>query len=207
MASLSGVHLLPATGEFTYDTIAHQGAAAGEALLPLNAFFAPGGTKTDCAYALDQLQAAHPECATVSLVCAWFADSLEAASCRIYPATYFIGGSFTQASESSWIADQWRVSGLTQNSSGLIALPRLASGGAAYGGTPSDASVVRCLRDLKARGFKVVFYPFLLTTASGFPWRGLIAHAPDLSSDATSAGTAARSRIFASAARTSVART
>ena len=178
MASLSGVHLLPATGEFTYDTIAHQGAVAGGALQPLNTFLAPGGAKTDYSYALDQLQAAHPECATVSIVCAWFADSLEAASCRVYPATNFIGGSFTQSSGSSWIADAWRVSGLTQNSSGLLALPTLA-GGATYGGTPSDASVVRCIRDLKARGFKVVFYPFLLMTASGFPWRGLITHAPD----------------------------
>ena len=34
-------------------------------------------------------------------------------------------------------------------------------------------SIVRCIRDLKARGFKVVFYPFLLMTASGYPWRGL----------------------------------
>ena len=33
-----------------------------------------------------------------------------------------------------------------------------------YGGTPSDQSIVRCIRDLKSRGFKVVFYPFLLRT-------------------------------------------
>ena len=32
-----------------------------------------------------------------------------------------------------------------------------------------DQSVVRCIRDLKSRGFKVVFYPFLLMTASGYP--------------------------------------
>jgi len=190
MASLLGVHLLPATGEFTYDTIAHQGAVPSGAPKPLNTFFAPGGAKTDYAYALDQLQAAHPECATVSVVCAWFVDSLEAASCRISPATNFIGGSFMQASGSSWIADDWRVSGLTQSSSGLVPLPTLSGGGAAYGGTPSDASVVRCIRDLKARGFKVVFYPFLLMTASGFPWRGQITHAPDLTGDATNAVTA-----------------
>ena len=55
-------------------------------------------------------------------------------------------------------------------------------GGAAYGGTPSDASVVRCIRDLKARGFKVVFYPFLLMTASGYPWRGQITPCARLSS-------------------------
>jgi hypothetical protein len=190
VASALGLHLLPATGEFTYDAVAHQGAVAGGSLQPLNTFFAPGGTRTDYAYAIDQLEAAHPECATASVVCAWFADSLEAASCRVYPATNFIGGSFAQWSGSAWVADDWRVSGLTQNSSGLVALPTLASGGAAYGGTPSDASVVRCIRDLKARGFEVVFYPFLLMTAAGYPWRGLITHAPDLTVAAMSAAQA-----------------
>ena len=187
MASALGVHLLPATGEFAYDVVAHQGAVAGGALTGLNTFFAPGGTKTDYAYAIDQLQAAHPECATVSVVCAWFADSLEAASCRVFPATNFAGGTFAHWSGSAWVADDWHVSGLTQNSSGLVALPTLSSGGAAYGGTPSDASLVRCLRDLKARGFKVAFYPLLLMTASGYPWRGLIIHSPDVSAAATSA--------------------
>jgi hypothetical protein len=190
MASLLGVHLLPATGEFTYDTIAHQGAVAGGALKGLNTFFAPDGTETDFSFAIDQLQAAHPECATVSLVYAWFADSLEAASCRVYPATNFAGGSFTQWSGSTWVADEWRVSGLTQTSSGLIALPTLASGGAVYGGTPSDQSIVRCIEALKARGLKVIFYPFLLMTAPGYPWRGLITHTPDVSSAATSAAQA-----------------
>ena len=37
-----------------------------------------------------------------------------------------------------------------------------------YGGTPSDPSVVRCIRDLKSRGLNVIFYPFLLGTGRGF---------------------------------------
>src|SRR5271163_2502008 len=123
MASLLGVHLLPSTGEFTYDTVPHQGAApAGSSLgsfETLNTFYAPGGAKTDYSYAIDQLQAAHPECTTVSVVCAWFANSLDAGSCQIYPSTNFIGGAFEQLSGSSWIPDAWRVSGLSQASSGL----------------------------------------------------------------------------------------
>ena len=51
-------------------------------------------------------------------------------------------------------------------------------------------SIVRCLGDLKARGFRVIFYPFLLMTATGLPWRGLISYAPDNSSAATAAVTA-----------------
>ena len=187
MALIGGVHLLPATGEFTYDTIAHTGVAVGAQEQPLNTFYAPGGSKTDYSYAIDQLQASHAECTTVSVVCAWFGDSTEAASCQIYPTTNFIGGTFQQLTVLGYAADVWQVSGLTQVSSGLIPLPKLASGGAVYGGTPSDASIVRCIRDLKTRGFRVVFYPFILMTAPGYPWRGRITHTPDLTPAATCA--------------------
>jgi hypothetical protein len=190
MGFIGGVHLLPATGEFTYDTIAHTGALAGALQQPLNTFFAPGGSKADYSYAIDQLQAAHPKCGTVSVVCAWFGSSTEAASCQIYPSTNFIGGSFEALTPLGAASDSWRVSGLTQASSGLIPLPKLASGGNVYGGTPSDASVVRCLQDLKARGFKVTFYPFILMTAPGLPWRGRVMHAPDMSAAATGAANA-----------------
>jgi hypothetical protein len=183
MGYIAGVHLLPATGEFTYDTVAYEGARPGAPSSPINTFFAPGGSKTDCSYAIDQLVAAHPECATVALVCAWFADSLDAATCRVYPATTFVGGTFQQIGGA---ADLWRVSSLDQTSPGLIALP-INGSSFVYGGTPSDQSVVRCLRDLRARGFRIVFYPFLLMTASGYPWRGLITHAPDMTSAATTA--------------------
>ena len=178
MGFIGGVHLLPATGEFTYDTVAHTGALAGGPQEPLNTFFAPGGSKTDYCYAIDQLQAAHPECGTVSVVCAWFGDSTEAASCRIHPSTTFMGGAFEALTPLGFLGDSWRVSGLTQASPEVIPLPRLPGGGNVYGGTPSDPSVVRCIQDLKERGFKVIFYPFLLMTAPGYPWRGRITHAP-----------------------------
>jgi hypothetical protein len=206
MPPVFGVHLLPSTGEFTYDAVAYQGRRDGCPLQPINTYFAPGGAKTDYSTAIDQLQAAHPECATVSIVCAWFANSLEAGACQVYPSTTYIGGEFQQASGA---ADEWRVSGLNQNSPGLIAPP---TNGASfvYGGAPSDQSVVRCIRDLKARGFKVVFYPFLLMTASGYPWRGLITHSPDVSAVAASAvaaflGSAAPSQFTPDATNLTVA--
>ena len=182
-APLPGVHLLPSTGEFTYDTIAYLGARAGAPLTAINTFAAPGGAVTDYSLAIDQLQAAHPECGAVSIVCSWFADSENAAACQIYPSTTYIGGTFQQAAGG---ADVWRVSGLDQNSPGLIAIP---SSGASfiYGGTPSDPSIVRCIRDLRARGLKAIFYPFILMTAPGRPWRGRIGYAPDMSAAATAA--------------------
>ena len=197
MAKIFGVCLLPASGEFVYDPLPAKGAqwnatggpfgaGALATFTPINCFYAPGGTKTDYSQALDQLQAAHPECQTVALVCAWFGNSTNAANCSIYPSTNFIGGAFESFVNGAWPTANWQVSGLTQGSSGLIAIS--TSGGAAtYGGTPSDQSIVRCIQDLKSRGLRVVFYPFILMDAPGKPWRGNITLASDLVQSTTTA--------------------
>jgi hypothetical protein len=184
LPTLTGVHLLPATGEFTYDPVAYLGRRTTEpALAAINAY-AGGGATTDYSIAINQLQTEHPECATVSLVCAWFCDGLTAGACNVYPTTTYIGGAFQQAAGG---ADVWRCSSLNQASHGLIPMATASDGTFVYAGTPSDQSIVRCLRDLKVRGFKVVFYPFLLMTAPGLPWRGEIGYSPDLSSAAEAA--------------------
>jgi uncharacterized protein (TIGR02217 family) len=192
MAELFGVCLLPASGEFVYDALPAQGAKwqASNSLLgaftPINCFCAPGGARTDYSYALDQLQAEHPECATVALVCAWFGNSTDAASCAIYPSTNYIGGAFQTLSGGGWTPSNWQVSGLTQMSPGLIPITTLG-GSASYGGTPSDQSIVRCIQDLKSRGLRVIFYPFILMDAPGKPWRGRITLASDLGAETTAA--------------------
>jgi uncharacterized protein (TIGR02217 family) len=183
MGFIGGVHLLPSTGEFTYDTVAYEGARVGASLSPINTFFAPGGAKTDYSYSIDQLQAAHPECTTVSIVCAWFCDGLTPGSNHLYPSTTYIDGAFQPSAGG---ADEWRCSSLNQLSAGLIPIPQ-SGGSFIYGGTPSDQSIVRCIRDLKSRGFKVVFYPFILMTSAGEPWRGRMTYSPDVSSAATAA--------------------
>jgi uncharacterized protein (TIGR02217 family) len=190
MSYILGVNLLPSTGEFTYDTIAYLGQRVTESTLTSINRYANGGpnagagTVTDYTIAIDNLQAQFPGCTTVSLVVSWFGNSTDVTACQIYPSTTYINGSFQQGSGAS---DVWRCSGLTQSSSGLIPIPQ--SGGAfIYGGTPSDQSLVRCIGDLKSRGLRVVFYPFVLMTASGEPWRGRIAYdGADISSAATTA--------------------
>lgn len=193
MAQVFGVCLLPATGEFAYDVVPAQGAryncAQGglEPLTPINCFFEPGGGKTDYSHALDQLQAEHPECQTVALVAAWFGDSTDAASCRIYPSTTYVQGAFETEVLGVWAAADWRVSGLSQASAGAL-IPISQTGGSfTYGGTPSDQSVVRCILDLKARGFRVIFYPFILMDDGAKAWRGRIGLSSDLSSAASAA--------------------
>ena len=183
MATITGVHLLPSTGEFTYDTVVYLGQRTSEpSLAPVNSYAGQAPT-TDYTVAIEQLQAEHPECQCVSLVCSWFCDGTTAGSCHVYPSTTYVGGAFQKT---AGVADDWRCSGLTQNSSSLIPIPALGSS-YLYGGTPSDQSLVRCVQDLKARGFRVVFYPFLLLTAPGKPWRGRIGYSPDVSSAATAA--------------------
>jgi hypothetical protein len=182
---INGVNLLPSTGEFTYDTVPYLGKRVGETVFtPINLYAGGVGTTSDYTIALNDLQAELPGCETVALVVAWFGNSTDVTACRIYPSTTYIGGSFQQASGAS---DTWRCSGLTQFSSGLIPIPQ-AGDAFIYGGTPSDQSIVCCLQDLKARGLRTVFYPFILMTASGEPWRGTIAYnGTDVSSAATAA--------------------
>lgn len=186
-----GVNLLPASGEWVYDTLPHRVTpvdAGSATCVNLNA--APGGTRTDCSIALDQLQTMYPGLQTVALVVAWFANATDVTQCRIYPTTTLIGGRSEVLVGGTWSDEPWRCSGLTQSASGLIPLSR-SGDDAVYGGTPSDPSVVRCLRELKARGLRTVFYPFVLMDAPGLPWRGRIGFAGADVSTAASAAVAA----------------
>jgi hypothetical protein len=199
MGYINGVNLLPSTGEFTYDTIPYLGQRVAESsLTSINRYanggpLAGAGSVTDYTIALDNLQAEYPGCTTVAVVVSWFGNSTDVTACQVYPSTTYINGTFKQASGAS---DVWRCSSLMQSSSGLIAIPQ--SGGAfIYGGTPSDQSIVRCIRDLKSRGLRVVFYPLILMTASGEPWRGNITYN---GSDVSSAATAAIDDFLGSAA-------
>jgi uncharacterized protein (TIGR02217 family) len=190
MGYINGVNLLPSTGEFTYDTIAYLGRRVTESsFTSINRYASGGaGAVTDYTISLDNLQAEFPGCTTVAMVVSWFGNATDITACQIYPSTTYIGGSFMRASGAS---DVWRCSGLTQASPGLIAIPTDAAGDFIYGGTPSDQSIVRCILDLKSRGLRVVFYPFLLMTAVGQPWRGRITYnGSDISSAATAAVTA-----------------
>ena len=88
-----GVNLLPASGEWVYDTIPHRSRQVVQsAPVVQNLQAAPSGAKTDYSFALDQLQATYPGCETVSLVCAWFGNATDVTRCAIYPSTTYIGG-------------------------------------------------------------------------------------------------------------------
>lgn len=134
--------------------------------------------RSDWTVAMDELQALCPQLQHVAIVLPWFGDDLRAGSCKIRP------GVTHQASLSS--SQTWTVENVTRSQAHLIST---SGKGAAYGGTPSDQSVVDAIRDAKARGLKVTFYPFIMMDIpadnqlpspyggigqSVYPWRGRI---------------------------------
>ena len=79
-------------------------------------------------------------------------------------------------------------------------------GGSAYGGTPTDASVIAAIREIKARGLKVTLYPFMMmdvvpgnglpdphggAAQAAYPWRGRVTCFPGPSQPGTADKTAA----------------
>src|SRR5690606_31655628 len=111
----------------------------------------------------------------------------------------------------------WSVAGRTRNNAYVVSEHERRP---AFGGTPSDASVVRAIQDLNARGIKVTFYPFVMMDVpadnalpdplsdspgkTAYPWRGRIAcdPAPGRPDTADGTGTAAAQigHIFGEAA-------
>lgn len=128
---------------------------------------------------IDALQALCPNLECVSLVVAWFGNDLRAASCTIEPRV--------EDKQKKTPGVEWRVAGLSRLQANEVSQ---FNGKPAYGGTPSDASVKSAIADLKARGLKIVLYPFVMmdiplenenvdpwTGAAlqpAYPWRGRI---------------------------------
>ncbi|PYE88396.1 baseplate multidomain protein megatron [Phyllobacterium leguminum] len=138
---------------------------------------------------MDELQALCPNLTHVALVVPWFGDDLRAGQCRIRPGV--VERTARKPSRT------WKVDGLVRATAHLVS--RNAQGAAAYGGTPSDDSVIAAIRDAKARGLRVTFYPFIMmdipagnslpspyggASQPAYPWRGRITCYP-LSADRT----------------------
>lgn len=176
LASLvTAVDIIPGAGEFVYSdrrTLVSDGFAGGR---PANSNTLLASS--DWMASLDALEQSCPNVSSVALVVSWFGDDLRAGNCTIAPRV-------DNASKET-LGATWSVAGLARHSA------RVASemdGRAAYGGTPSDDSVVEAINDLRARGLSVVFYPFVMMdipvdnaradpwtdspSQPAYPWRG-----------------------------------
>ncbi|HEU0115572.1 MAG TPA: glycoside hydrolase TIM-barrel-like domain-containing protein, partial [Thermomicrobiales bacterium] len=150
-SEVRGVTLIPAAGEFAYNPGEVRVDAGGGATTSENRHTTLGDS--DFAVAVDQLETTLPNCRAVSLFVAWFGDDLRCGECRIRPKvdTHDKGAGTTPIS--------WGVAGLTRATAEAVST---YASRPAYGGTPSDNSVVAAIRDLKTRGLEVVLTPFLL---------------------------------------------
>lgn len=147
-------------------------------------------SSTDWLASLAELQGVCPNLKSVALVVAWFGTDLRAGDCRIVPGVE----TYSRSHETR----PWHVSGISRQDAYLVS----ENGGApAYGGTPSDRSVIAAIQDLRARGLKVYLYPFLMMDVpdgnglpdpyggaeqAPYPWRGRVTCHPP-SADGTSA--------------------
>ena len=105
--------------------------------------------------ALDRLQAMAPKVESVSLVVAWFGNDLRVADCTIRPGV--------EVSEKTTNPQTWSVNGVSRAAAHLVS--RDDQDRPVYGGTPADFAVVQAIKEMKARGLRVTFYPFILMTA------------------------------------------
>ncbi len=138
-----------------------------------------GGAACDWATSLNSLQNQLPNCELVNLYAAWYGNDLRAGSCMLVPGVTHDG--------SGEMPNEWQCNGLSRNQAHIVSS---VGCNAAYGGTPDDQSLVAAIEDLKGRGLKVCFTPFILmdipagntlpdpcTGAIGqpvYPWRGRI---------------------------------
>ncbi|MBL4871008.1 MAG: hypothetical protein JKX72_08645, partial [Robiginitomaculum sp.] len=173
---ITGIDLIPGSGEFSYATTITEERLGPGTSRPINMNNLSG--IADMEAALDQLETQLPNCRSVSLVVSWFGTDLRAEHCEIFPGV--------ESRDRILSPDIWQVSGENRASAYLISTQDQRP---VYGGTPSDASIVEAVQTLKSRGYKVSLYPFILmdisegntipnpyggTSQPAFPWRGRI---------------------------------
>ncbi len=166
---ITAITVIPGATEFGYDPS------------PRVRFLGPGATgaenthlsarASDWTLSIDELCDLCPNLEHVSLVVAWFGNDLRASHCTVAPRV--------EAASRPVSGSDWSVAGIARGSAQLVSYH---DGGPAYGGTPSDASVLAAIADLKARGLSVTLYPLLLMDIphgnpmgqAAYPWRGRI---------------------------------
>ena len=171
------VTLIPGTTEFGYEpaTVTRDmgpGQSAAE-----NRHI--GHAASDVVASLDELQALCPKLERVAIVVAWFGDDLRAGNCTLQPRV--------DNADKSTHGASWAVAGLDRGSAPLVST---YDGKPAFGGSPSDDSVMHLIGAVKARGLKVTLYPFVMmdipagnalpdpwtgaASQPAYPWRGRI---------------------------------
>jgi hypothetical protein len=173
---IRAVTLIPGATEFGYATTAVRRDEGNGATLPENTH--TRSASTNLIAALDELEGMCPNLTSVALIVAWFGTDLRVGACQLHPGVDQV----TKAT----VGGVWSVAGVTRPSARVVSRH---DGHPAYGGTPSDASVLEAIAELKRRGLKVTLVPFVLmdipatnslldpyggARQAAYPWRGRI---------------------------------
>ncbi|MEL6506257.1 MAG: glycoside hydrolase/phage tail family protein [Pseudomonadota bacterium] len=173
---MTGVSIIPASGEFAYGTTPVSRVLAPGAYVPENTHNGQG--QTDFAVSMDILRETAANIQYTSLIVSWFGSDLRAGMCQLQPGI--------EQRDKQTLPFDWSVGGVTRDDAYLISEN---DGRANFGGTPSDESVLEALERLFAEGWGVMFHPFILMdipagnglpdpdgagTQPAFPWRGRI---------------------------------
>ncbi|HVG47421.1 MAG TPA: glycoside hydrolase TIM-barrel-like domain-containing protein, partial [Rubellimicrobium sp.] len=173
---LRGVALIPGTGEYALASTPVYLSDGFAQASPANINTVQA--KPDLLVSLDSLTTELPRLKSVSLVVCWFGGDLRVGHCRVEPKV--------EQTTLDGSGMPWSVSGLPRAQARLV--PRLDDR-PVYGGTPTDASVIQAIQEIRRRGKAVTFYPFLLMdqlSGNGLPspygapeqaklpWRGRI---------------------------------
>lgn len=188
------VTLIPGTTEFGYDPETRVRLLGPGQSAPENRHVTYASN--DVLGALDDLQTICPQLERVALVVAWFGNDLRAGECTVQPG---VDNAIKVTSGAPW-----SVAGVTRAGAHLVSL---VEGRPAFGGTPSDDTVIRLIAEIKRRGLKVTLYPFVMMdvpTDNGrinpytstapqppYPWRGRITCDPAPGQSGSPQGTAA----------------
>ncbi len=204
---IRAVDLIPGATEYAYATSALTGTPAPGVSRSENRHQLYAAS--DMTASLDALQALCPNLESVALVVAWYGDDLRAGSCYVQPRV--------ERADKIVAGQSWQVGAYTRSSAPAVSQ---INGSPAFGGTPPDNVVVNAIQELKSRGLKVVFYPFVMmdvpqgntlpdpwtgaASQGAYPWRGRITCDPAPgqpgSPDATPAAAAQIDSFFATGA-------
>ncbi|MCT4654831.1 MAG: glycoside hydrolase/phage tail family protein, partial [Cohaesibacter sp.] len=173
---ITSMVMLPGATEFGYDTQEVKRTIAEGQQASENKHSLEAGA--DFEVSLEHLLAICPNLKRIALVIAWFGSDLRASHCAIEPK---VDSKTKQTS-----GGQWSVAGLDRSDAKSVSK---IDNRAAYGGTPSDQSILNAISFAKEKGLEVVLYPFVMMdipldnqlpdpygapAQAAFPWRGRI---------------------------------
>jgi hypothetical protein len=164
--AVKSIVMIPGSGEFVYDTVVQHkiiknylGAIINKEAINSHNYH----KKANSLFSLDQLQNTCSNIEWVAVVACWFGDNTDAKYCNILPGV-------EHKDINTETTEEWRVANFNRATAKLIS--RDHENNPRYGGSVNDASIVRYLMELKARGIKVMFYPMIFLDVEKKPWRG-----------------------------------